>query len=157
MLQQRLAELRAARDEKSPRIDYLLQRVIELRSQRDKILRALEVEGLDKARIKGILVGLLMGAKGARRKTIAQSIKNLMALQARCDQARQEKQALEEAAEQTARDGAIEVAGTVAVKSVLRIGGRTRVIRDEGAEIRGVTFALDRRKDGKSEVGMLSN
>ena len=123
----------------------------------DKILRALEVEGLDKARIKSILVRLLMGAKGARRKAIAQSIKNLMALQARCDQSRQEKQALEETAEQTARDAAIEIAGTVAVKSVLRIGSQTRVIRDEGADIRGVTFALHQERDGKPEIRMISN
>ena len=41
-LQQSLAELRAARDEKAPRIDDILQRVIELRDRRDKLQIAYE-------------------------------------------------------------------------------------------------------------------
>ena len=41
-LQQRLAELRAARDEKSPGTDDLLQQVIDLRSRRDQLQIAYE-------------------------------------------------------------------------------------------------------------------
>ena len=41
-LQRRLTELRAARDEKSPGVDDLLQRVIELRDRRDKLQIAYE-------------------------------------------------------------------------------------------------------------------
>ena len=142
----------------------LLQQVTDLKKQISqyqtvisKILRALEVESLDPAKIKGILFNLLLKAKGPRRKVLAGAAKNLLELQARCEKARARKKELDQQAEEVALGGEIAVSGAVAVNTVVRIGEHSRVIKEDTAAIVDVKFLLGKEKDGKIQLRMTTN
>ena len=121
-----------------------------------KMLRALEVESVDPAKIKGILYNLLLTAQGPRRKAVGAAVKDLVELQSRCAKSVAERKQLEQRARELALAGAIVVAGTVAVGTVLRIGEHSRVIREDASAVVSVRFSLVRQGD-KVELRMASD
>jgi len=124
----------------------LLQQVAGLQKQIDRcrtaigqMLRALEVESMDPAQIRNILLNLVLKAKGSRRKFLARAAKNVLALQARLKEAIEKKKERDEELQERAFAAAIEVSKTVAVDTVVKIGGYTQTIQENATK---VTFAL---------------
>ncbi|MFH1567970.1 MAG: flagellar assembly protein A [Gemmatimonadota bacterium] len=122
-----------------------------------KALRSLSLEKLDRRQLKAALLGLVLRAKGPRRQVLSQSVRKLLQLQGRCDQtARQRAEVLAQLAE-LARQSRIEVTGTVAVRTAIRIGDCTLVVREEGTPAMDVTFSLGQDPDGKDELRMVAS
>ena len=119
-----------------------------------KRLRALQVERMPAEQIRNILLNLVLKAKGERRKMLARSVKNLLELQSRLGTAVEEKKRLDERMEGMAMRGAVEVAGTVAVNTLIKIGGHALKIDGGMTEVIGTRFALGKDKKGKIRLLM---
>jgi len=104
--------------------------------------------------IRNILLNLVLKAKGERRKMLARSVKNLLELQSRLGTAVEEKKRLDERMEGMAMRGAVEVAGTVAVNTLIKIGGHALKIDGGMTEVIGTRFALGKDKKGKIRLLM---
>ena len=141
----------------------LLRQVAKLQQQIDqygaalnKMQSALEVEKFDAQQIKNMLLNLLLKAKGPRRKVIARAASNLIELHKRREQALIRKGALDGQLQDRAWAAAIEVAGSVAVKTTLHIGGHGLTVGAEQAVVAQVKFCLG-KVDGKTQLRMVAN
>jgi uncharacterized protein len=119
-----------------------------------KSLRALQVERMPAEQIRNILLNLVLKAKGERRKMLARSVKNLLELQSRLGTAMEKKKKLDERMEEMAMRGAVEVEGTVAVNTLIKIGRHALKIEGGATEVIETRFALGKDKRGKIRLLM---
>ncbi len=132
-----------------------LQKGIErYRAAIDRTLRALQAEKMAPNQIRNFLINLLVRARGPRKRFIAGSARNLLDLQKRLEKAERMKKAVEQDLEERAWSASIEVAGTVAVNTVVKIGSRSTKIEEGAACVTSVRFSLGRKKDGGPELRM---
>ncbi len=116
-----------------------------------KTLRALEVEKIDERQMRNILLNLLLKARGPRRKIIARSVRGIVELQQRRQTATERKRELDEDMRVAAVRASIELTGTVATKTVVKIGSHRLAMRPEDGEIMRVKYALG-TVEGKEQI-----
>jgi uncharacterized protein (DUF342 family) len=121
-----------------------------------RTLVALKLERLDAARIRGLLANLMLKVKGPQREAIIAAVKKLMALQQERERTICKKKALEEKLNAIAAKAAIEISGSAAAKTVLRIGDQTTVAGEEIASVTNLRFVLF-KKDGEMRLKMTSD
>ena len=130
-----------------------LQKLLDLyRSSITKTLRSLHAEKLAPEQIRHFLINMLLKAKGPMKKLIAKSTRNLLQVQARLEKAEKEKRSVEEELKKMSMDAAIDITGTVAENTVLRIGSGSMKIDASGAT--SVRVFLRNADDEELELAM---
>jgi len=119
----------------------------------NKTLRALEVEKVAEQQLRNILLNLLLKARGPRRKIIARSVRGIVELQQRRKTATKRKRELDEDMRVAAARASIELTGTTATKTVIKIGSHTMAMRPEDGDIVRMRYALG-AVEGKEQVVM---
>ena len=123
----------------------------------DKTLRALQVEKVSPEQIRNRLLNLVLRAKGERKKMLARAVKNLLGLQERLGEGLGQKKGLEQQMATKAAKGAVEVSGTVAVNTLIRIGEHSLKIDGGSAAVTHTRFALGEDKRGKMRLLMTAS
>ncbi|MEW6753281.1 MAG: flagellar assembly protein A [Candidatus Latescibacterota bacterium] len=121
-----------------------------------RTLASLQAENLDPAKLRQMLLQLVLKARGPQRQVVARAARNLLALQQRVEAERQRKGVLEAAlAEQESR-AAVEVTGRVAARTRLRVGRHAHVVAPEESQVTQVRFSVGKAKDGKERLQITS-
>ena len=129
----------------------LQERIDQYNTVISKTLRALEVEKIDERQMRNILLNLLLKARGPRRKIIARSVRNIVELQQRRQDAIESKKELDENMRAAAARAYIELMGKVATKTIVKIGSHAMTMRPEDGDITRMRYKLA-TVEGKEKV-----
>jgi uncharacterized protein (DUF342 family) len=118
-----------------------------------KALGALQVEQITPQKMSGVLLNMVLRARGPQRKTIARTVKNILALEERRTLAKEEIKELDAQLMQVAKTARIEIHRHIDAGVHLKIGSYTHVVQNEEAAISKIKFSL-RGVDKKTQLRM---